>query len=120
MHNSLGCCKKVYVKPLLRTPLIETSAESVYSFQTFLNARHSSGVTYSNVIIRTEGNARDSRYFFGFEQTSAEIRGLQAGSRDIGKQVESPFGVHAGESRDGIQFFPGESATFVELIQPDS
>jgi len=73
VYKRLSLIMKVSVKPILQALILQTPAESIHSLQTFLNICHSSGVTNSDVIIRTEGNSRNRSYFFGLEQTGTEI-----------------------------------------------
>src|SRR5262249_8259867 len=82
--------------------LCQSFAEALDSFQAFLEIVHAGGIAQAYVIVRTEGDPRDSSHFFGLEQLGAKFAGLEAGSGNVREQIKCSFDIHARNTRNRV------------------
>src|SRR5579871_2881600 len=81
----------------------QTLRELLQPIEALFDVWHTGRVTDSQIVVRTECDARHGRDFFLLEQFRAEIRGFQAELRDVREEVERPLGIDATDARDRVQ-----------------
>ena len=97
---------------------LELLAKTFNSLQTLFQIGHAGCVTEPDVIVCAESNAGHRGDLLRLQQAGAKVGGFETGLGDVREQVKGAFRINATESRNGIQFFPSESAPFIEFGQP--